>query len=184
VGVGDAFLRFDFAFDVGLGDGVGEAFLRFGKAVGDGVGVAFFAELFRCLRAGVGVGSRIFLIFVPNDSSAESAPRIVPNKIARIKQQRSIVLEATNFVGRLTRSLPLARSHDLSVHVARLPSAPFCETPVVPAPDTDALQFTRSRLTSVRSLLIGGDKISARAPGGLPYSDECHPRNFPAENSR
>jgi hypothetical protein len=30
--------------------------------------------------------------------------------------------------GRLTRSLPLARSHDLPVHVARLPAAPFCET--------------------------------------------------------
>src|SRR5206468_11065190 len=85
LGVGDAFLRFDFAFDVGLGDGVGEAFLRFGKAVGDGVGVAFFAELFRCLRAGVGVGSRIFLIFVPNDSSAAFAASITPNNSAKIR---------------------------------------------------------------------------------------------------
>src|SRR5438093_8353258 len=31
-------------------------------------------------------------------------------------------------VGRLTRSLPLARSRDLPVHVARLPPAPFCKT--------------------------------------------------------
>jgi hypothetical protein len=180
VGVGDAFLRFDF----GLGDGVGEAFLRFGKAVGDGVGVAVFAELFRCLRAGVGVGSRILLIFVPNDSSAESTPRTVPNKIVRIKQQRSIVSEATNFAGRLTRSLPPARSRDLSVRVARLPPAVPDAGPIGVSQNRDALQFMPSRLTSVRSLLIGRDKISARAPEGLPYSDECHPRNFPAENSR
>src|SRR6266545_5108804 len=32
-------------------------------------------------------------------------------------------------VGRLIRLLPLARSCDLPVHVARLPPAPFCETP-------------------------------------------------------
>jgi hypothetical protein len=32
------------------------------------------------------------------------------------------------FVERLTRSLPLARPSGLPVHVARRPSAPFCET--------------------------------------------------------
>ena len=72
--MGDAFLRFDFAFGPGLGDGVGEIFFCFGEAVGDGLGVGFFAERFRCFRVGVGVGvgSKIFLIFVPNDSSAAS----------------------------------------------------------------------------------------------------------------
>jgi hypothetical protein len=32
-----------------------------------------------------------------------------------------------DFVGGLTRSLPLARPSGLPVHVARRPSAPFCE---------------------------------------------------------
>ncbi len=35
----------------------------------------------------------------------------------------------TNIVGRLTRSLPLSRPNGLSVYVARVPAAPFCETP-------------------------------------------------------
>ena len=66
-------MRFDLLF--GVGDGVGEAFFRFAEAVGDGVGVGFFVECFRCLRLGVGLGSdsRTFLIFEPNDSSAEGA---------------------------------------------------------------------------------------------------------------
>lgn len=81
VGVGDAFLRFDLLL-VGLGDGVGEAFFCLGEAAGDGVGVAFF---FRCLRLGVGDGSKTFLIFVPNDSSARTAVWIAPNKITKIK---------------------------------------------------------------------------------------------------
>lgn len=83
-GVEDTFLCFDFVFDVGLGDGVGEDFFGFGEAVGDGVGVAFLAERFLCLRlgAGVGVGSKAFLIFVPKDSSAASAAWIVPSNIA------------------------------------------------------------------------------------------------------
>lgn len=88
-GVGDelAFLRFDFVFAVGVGDGVGEAFLCLGEAVGDGVGVAFFAERLRCLCDGVGVGSgsKTFLTFVPNDSSAGCAAPIPPNNIANIK---------------------------------------------------------------------------------------------------
>jgi hypothetical protein len=33
-------------------------------------------------------------------------------------------------VGRLTRSLPLTRSIDLPVYVARVPAAPFRETPI------------------------------------------------------
>ena len=80
-------MRFDLLF--GVGDGVGEAFFDFGEAVGVGVGVAFF---FRCLRdeLGVGSGSKVFLIFVPNDSWAEGAAstapnKITPNKITRIR---------------------------------------------------------------------------------------------------
>ena len=71
VGVGDAFLRLLF----GVGDGVGEAFFRLAEAVGVGVGDTFFAEVFRCFRVGVGVGlgARIFWIFLPNDSSAAGA---------------------------------------------------------------------------------------------------------------
>jgi hypothetical protein len=98
VGVGDAFLRFDLVFGVGLGDGVGEIFLRFGEAVGDGLGVAFFVELFRCLRfgAGVGVGAKIFWIFVPNDSSAASGVTIAPRQIAPTRRLRTIILFAKN----------------------------------------------------------------------------------------
>ena len=65
MGVGDPFLRLDLLLDVGLGDGVGEAFFCFGELSGAGVGVDFF---FRCLRLGVGDGSKTFLIFVPKDS--------------------------------------------------------------------------------------------------------------------
>jgi hypothetical protein len=59
---------------------VGEIFLCLGEVAGDGLGVGFFAERFRCLRvgAGVGVGSKIFLIFVPNDSSAQPGVTIAP----------------------------------------------------------------------------------------------------------
>jgi len=83
--VGDAFLRFDFVFGVAVGDGVGETFLCFGEAVGDGLGVAFFVERFRCLRGG-GVGvAKIFLIFVPNDSSAAFVASVTPKNSAESK---------------------------------------------------------------------------------------------------
>jgi hypothetical protein len=87
VGVGDPFLRFDFGVVAGLEEGVGEIFFCFGEAEGDGLGVGFFADRFRCLRAGVGVGvgSKIFVSVLPNDSSAASATRTVPNKIVTIK---------------------------------------------------------------------------------------------------
>ncbi len=103
-GLGDGlgFLRFDLLFGVGLGEGVGDALFCFGEVSGDGVGVAFFL---RCLRVGVGAGSKTFLIFVPNDSSAASAAE-APNKSAPSKKQRIIVLRAIDVVGR------------------------FCETPV------------------------------------------------------
>jgi hypothetical protein len=45
-------------------------------------------------------------------------------------------------VGRLIRSRQLAHPFGLPVYVARLPPAPFCETPIAwSAPDTGALQF-------------------------------------------
>ena len=86
VGVGEALLRFDFVFDVGLGVGVGEIFFRFGVAVGEGVGDVLLAERFRCLRvgAGVGVGSKIFLILGPKDSSDALIAWTVLSNIATI----------------------------------------------------------------------------------------------------
>ena len=83
-GLGDGlgFLRFDLLFGVGLGEGVGEAFFCFGEVSGAGVGVAFFL---RCLRVGVGDGTKTFLIFVPSDSSAGRAASMAPNKITRIR---------------------------------------------------------------------------------------------------
>jgi hypothetical protein len=88
--VGEAFLRFDFVFGVAVGDGVGEVFLCLGEAVGDGLGVDFLADRFLCFR-GTGVGvAKIFLIFVPNDSSAEFAAWTVPINIATIRSPRNI----------------------------------------------------------------------------------------------
>jgi hypothetical protein len=44
----------------------------------------------------------------------------------------------------LTRSPPLSRSYELPVYVARVPAAPFCETPThASASDTDALQSSQ-----------------------------------------
>ena len=77
-------MRFDLLFGVALGDGLGEAFFCFGEGVGDGVGVVFF---FLCLRLGVGDGSKPFLIFVPNDSSAALEMEIVLNRITKIRSQ-------------------------------------------------------------------------------------------------
>jgi hypothetical protein len=97
VGVGDFFLCFRFVSGVGLGDGVGEVFFRLGEDVGDGLGVAFFVELFRYLRFGAGVGvAKIFLIFVPNDSSAASGVTIAPKQIVPTKRLLSIILAAGN----------------------------------------------------------------------------------------
>ena len=89
-------MRFDFVFGVAVGDGVGETFLCFGEAVGDGLGVGFFVELFRCLRGG-GVGvAKIFLIFVPNDSSAVPGVPITPKQIVASRRIRRIILIARN----------------------------------------------------------------------------------------
>jgi hypothetical protein len=98
VGAGDARLRFDLDFGVGLGDGVGEIFLCLGEVVGDGLGVVFFAERFRCLRIGAGVGvvAKMFLIFVPNDSSAAPGVTITPTQIAASRSIRRIILVAGN----------------------------------------------------------------------------------------
>jgi hypothetical protein len=82
---------------VGVGDGVGEIFLCFGEAVGDGVGDAFFVERFLCLRVGAGVGvAKIFLIFVPKDSSAAPGVTIAPKQIVTIRRIRRIILVAGN----------------------------------------------------------------------------------------
>ena len=54
-------------------------------------------------------------------------------------------------VGRLTRSLPLTRSRDLPVHVARLPPAPFCETPA-PLPHRLSRGWARCRSKRGRSV--------------------------------
>jgi len=96
LGVGELFLRFDLVSGVGIADGAGEIFFCFGEAVGDGLGVDFLVERFRCFRdgVGVGVGSRNFLIFAPNDSSAAPDAVIVPKKIAMIRKSRSIALIA------------------------------------------------------------------------------------------
>ena len=96
LGARDLFLRFFVVSGVGLGDGVGEAFFRSGEVVGDGLGVDFFGVRFRCFRAGVGVGARIFLIFVPNDSSALPEATIVPKQIEAIRKLRRIILIAGN----------------------------------------------------------------------------------------
>jgi hypothetical protein len=76
-----------------VGVGVGVAFFRRGDTVGDGVAVGFFAECCRCLRAGVGVGvgARIFLIFLPNDSSAAGAASTAANKITSIRTHLALL---------------------------------------------------------------------------------------------
>ena len=98
VGVGDDFLCVDFVFGVGLGDGVGEVFFLFGEAVGEGLGSDFFTGRFRCFRVGVGVGvgSKIFLIFAPNDSSAARGLVTAPKRIALITRALNVVLIAAN----------------------------------------------------------------------------------------
>ncbi len=98
LGEGDLFLRFRFVSGVGLGDGVGEIFFRFGEVVGEGLGVDFLAGRFLCFRigVGVGVGSRIFLIFVLNDSSALPGATFIPKQIATTKRHRRTNLVAGN----------------------------------------------------------------------------------------
>jgi hypothetical protein len=101
LGVGDFFLCFRFVSGVGLGDGVGEIFFRLGDAVGDGLGVVFFVELFLCLCFGTGVGvAKIFLIFVPNDSSAASGVTIAAKQIVASRTLRRIILVAGKISGR------------------------------------------------------------------------------------
>jgi hypothetical protein len=98
LGEGDFFLRFRFVSGVGLGDGLGEIFFRFGEAVGEGLGEDFPAGRFRCFRVGVGVGvaSKTFSIFVPNDSSALPGTTFVPKQIAATKRLRRTILVAGN----------------------------------------------------------------------------------------
>jgi hypothetical protein len=88
VGVTEAF----FFFEAGDGDlcGVADGF-----GVGDLSGLSFFfaaVELLRCFRgAGVGLGAKIFLILLPNDSSA-GARATTPTSIAINMTAPAIVL--------------------------------------------------------------------------------------------
>ena len=109
--MGEPLLRFDFVFGVAVGDGVGEAFLCLGVAVGDGLGVAFFAERFLCFRgAGVGVG-KIFLIFVPNDSSAALTAYTVLKHSAMIK---SHFIDVAHDLTAVEPAVPSGNSNPLS----------------------------------------------------------------------
>jgi hypothetical protein len=98
VGVGDLFLRFDFGVVAGLGDGVGEIFFCFGEAEGEGLGVVFFADRFRflCAGVGVGVGSKIFLSVLPNDSSAAREAGIAVKQTVTSKRPPRIFLVVEN----------------------------------------------------------------------------------------
>jgi hypothetical protein len=60
--------------------------------------VGFFAGRFRCLRVGVGVGvgSKIFLSFVPTDSSAARGVTIGPKQIVTTRRIRRIILVVGN----------------------------------------------------------------------------------------
>ena len=174
MGVGVLLLRFDLLLGVAVGDGLGEAFFRFGEAVGDGVGVGFFVECFRCLRLGVGLGSgsRIFLIFLPNDSSAAFATWSVPIEIARTRRS-------------FRRWHPTVKSK----------AAQQCRTPkrgrdsnriflacVLECGGAPPLFKTHSKRLRTRARVP--EKIRARAPEGLPCSNEFRPQNFREENFR
>jgi len=131
-------LRFDLLF--GVGDGVGETFFDFGEAVGVGLGVVFF---FRCLRdeLGVGSGSKVFLIFVPNDSCAGYAVGRAPNAIATAKNHLITVLNAISFVGR------------------------FCETPIVVSP---VLSGESSPVVRPDAMRHSGTVQHIRSTGRMP----------------
>jgi hypothetical protein len=111
-GVGDGFFLFffgetdalasDFADGVGLadafcflaGDGVGDfSGVALGFGEGDFSALSFLAvELLRCFRGvGVGVGAKIFLSLLPNDSSAR-ARSTTPSIIAIRKRVPAILL--------------------------------------------------------------------------------------------
>jgi hypothetical protein len=111
VGLGEVFLFFfgetdalasDFADGVGLadafcflaGDGVGDfSGVALGFGEGDFSALSFLAvELLRCFRGvGVGVGAKIFLSLLPNDSSAR-ARSTTPSIIAIRKRVPAILL--------------------------------------------------------------------------------------------
>ena len=158
VGVGLASFRFDLLFGVGVG--VGVPFFRRDETVGDGVGVPFFAELFRCLwdGVGVGVGARIFLIFLPSDSSAADAASTAPNKITNIR---------THFITRCCSVRCPERRFEPN-------SSDGCGATVVRSPGRMPTGPQRQDVCAT----------IAPALAGLLCSNECRPRNFREENSR
>ena len=71
-------------------------------------------------------------------------------------RNHNCVTTQRTFVGRLTRSLPLSRPNGLPVYVARVPAAPFCETPTkqVASAAADALQFSHGMIGPIRHLYV------------------------------
>src|SRR5262249_17799234 len=108
---------------------------------------------------GVGVGARIFLIFVPNDSSAGAAHAAL-NNIAKI---------SSHFIGSSCHSVysnaPRGRVPPYYAMRRWIVSA---EGPVFQG----TVQHTGAR------------SVNARALAGLLCSNECRLRNFRAESSR
>jgi hypothetical protein len=97
-GVENGSFRLDFFFGVALGEAVAEAFLLCGDAVADALGTGSLARCFRRFRVGVGVGvgSKVFLIFAPNDSSAASGAATAPKRIVQIIRPQNVVLMVGN----------------------------------------------------------------------------------------
>ena len=81
-----------------------------------------------------------------------------------------------DFVGRLTSSLPVTRPSGLLVHVARRPSAPFCETPIYCArirqPSCKASELAKQRIVDTLHRIMANTTYPtlsiSKAQSGLP----------------
>ena len=164
-------MRFDLFF--GVGDGVGEAFFDFGEALGVGVGVPFF---FRCLRDGLGVdsGSKVFLIFVPNDSWAEGAASTAPNKITRIRNHFITRRCSVRCPQRRFESSGSAGCHEHSCTLLHVKNISRLATASPSSGGQDARRPHRQYVCA----------MTARALAGLLCSSEFRLRNFREENFR
>ena len=87
----------------------------------------------------------------------------------RVKGRKVVGLRIV--VGRLTRSLPLTRSNELPVDVARVPAAPFCETPGV---CVDCFGNNQGFFASLR--MTSNVRPLAGSPVSFPPSDESEKR--------